>query len=456
MSKTIGLLLLISTIALATSRPATAQDKPAFTGIKACNQALKLLDEGKPAEAIKVLDAAKGTMDPEDEWLWWGNKGHAHRDLRQDKEALEHFGKACQLKPDCWFRFPWCRLLHEYGRWGEALKELEGEIDPDYADRAAALKQVIEGPFKSRWPLTHTKLQTRSKAGNYLVVSDVGVTEAEMDKLEAEAAKLDLTKKPDQSKLEKLVKPHDHLVSLANLAELARKEFMRFTGVKEGDLPKGKTFKVFFFSREADFHSFATACGGDGDTENTLGFYSPNLRYMQLFSQEGSATKVCGLSADTIDTFFHEGWHQFFDMLTEQRPIWLDEGLAEFLGYASVKEQGRVIELGLLVRVRGETYTRYERIKEMMLNNQHTPLRNFFKFDTAQWNQGEVNHHYAQAWSIAYYALKGDNDAFRKDYSKLFLELVKGKRAQDLVPEIFPDKKLDELEKSWLAYWRKN
>jgi len=442
-------------ISLATSRPASAQQEPPLKGIKACNRALELIEEGKPAEAIKVLDAAKGTLDAEDEWLWWGNKGHAHRDLRQDKEALEHFGKACQLQPDCWFRFAWCRLLHEYGRWDEALKELQGEIEPEYANYVQALTQVIHGPFKDRWPLTHGKLQTRSKAGNYMVVSDVGVTADEMDKLEAEAAKLDLTKKADQAKLDRMLKPHEHLTSLANLAELSRKEFQRFSGARDADLPKGKISKVFFFAKEADFHGFAASCGTGGDTTNTLGFYSPNLRYLQLYSQEGAATKVCGLSTDTIDTFFHEGWHQFFDLLTGQTPIWINEGLAEFLGYAAVKEQGRNIELGLLVRVRGETYTRYERIKELMLRNMHTPFRDFFKFDSKQWHAGDTNNYYAQAWSIAYYALKGDNDNFRKDYSKLFVELLKGKRLVDILPDVFPDKKLDELEKSWLAYWRK-
>lgn len=431
-----------------------AQDRPELRGISACNAALDLLDEGKPAEALKIMEDAKGTMDAEDEWLWWGNTGHCHRDLRHDEKALEHYGQALKLKPDCWFRIYYCRLLHEGGRWDEALDELNQKIEFSYQERANWLKAVINGPFKKRWPLTWRKLEHTSKKGNYHIVSDVGVSVEEMDKLEEKAGKLDLEKKSDKRKLEKLLKPHDDLVSLANLAELARDEFMRFTGLKDKDMPEDKVFKVFFFMNEDDFHSYARECGDEGDTGSTLGFYEPNMKYLQLYSQPGAKSKVCGLAVDTVDTFFHEGWHQFFDMLTEQTPIWVDEGLAEFLGHAEVKSKGAKIELGLLIRVRGDHYTRYERIRETIAQVEYVQFRKFFRFTSRDWNSGDVNIHYAQAWSIAYFALKGKDDKFRKDYSKMFWELMKGRHVDEVVDEIFTDEKLDQYQASWLKYWK--
>lgn len=214
-----------------------AQEAPALKGVKACNRALELIEEGKPEEALKILDAAKGTMDAEDEWLWWGNRGYCYRDLRKDKEALENFSKAMELEKDCWFKFDHALLLHEFGRWDEALKSLASGIDPDYADKAEALKTVIEGPFKARWPNAYKKLELKSKLGNYYVVSDAGVKPEEMDALEAQCAKLDPVK--DAGKLATLLAPHVHLQSLTNLAELTRKEYMKFTGTTEGQWPKG-------------------------------------------------------------------------------------------------------------------------------------------------------------------------------------------------------------------------
>lgn len=454
--RTLSIALTCLLLVAALQHASQAQDsKPALRGVAACNEALKLLDKGQPQKALEVMLAAKGTMDAEDEWLWWGNTGHCYRDLRKDSEALTHYAKAVELEPDCWFRWSWCRLLHEFGRWDVARPELDRPIDPDYADRAERLKSVIDGPFKQRWPHAYRKLEHRSKKGNYVIVSDVGVSDKEMDALEAQAAKLDPSKKSDAAKLEKLLKPHNDLVSLANLAELARDEFMRFTALKESKLPKGKVFKVFFFMNEQDFHDFAAQCGGDGDTENTLGFYEPNLKYLQLYSQPGQASKVCGLAVDTVDTFFHEGWHQFFDMLTEQTPVWVDEGLAEFLGHAKVTNKGAKIELGLLIRARGDTYTRYERIRESTREGKHVPFTRFFKYTREEWDSGDINIHYAQAWSISYYALKGDNPAFTKDYSKLFWELVEGRHIDEVVAEIFPDDKLEKYEQAWLAYWKK-
>lgn len=444
------LVLLLVSIA---SQPRVASQKaPALGGVAACNQALKLIGEGKPKEALKVLDAAKGTMDPEDEWLWWGNRGHAHRDLRQDTEALAAYSKAMELKADCWFRLDHTLLLHEFGRWDEALKQLETELDPEYDALVGALRTVIEGPFKARWPNAWKKLEVRSKGGRYYVVSDVGLTVEQLDAIEKEITSLNPADKSDQGRIAKLLKPTDELVSLANLAEVTRKEYMRFTGAKETDFPKGKVAKLFFFNEKGDYQSFASSCGSD-ITDDTVGFYRPALRYLQLYDRK-TGQKYCGISEDTISTFWHEGWHQFFHTLTEQRPIWFDEGLAVFLGYGTIKDKGASIKLGELVRARGDNYTRYEILKEAINQSSWTPFRRFFRLTHEAWDAGDVHVNYAQAWSIAYYGLSGNNDTFKKDYAKFFFELVKGGNPNELVPEIFTDKELDQYEKDWLAYWK--
>ena len=141
---------------------------------------------------------------------------------------------------------------HGCGRGDGARKSLAKQVEPDERRRAAQLKCVIDGPFLERWPLTSRKLEQLSKKGNYLVISDAGVTPAEMDALEKRAGKLDLNKKADRKKLQKMLKPSNHLISLANLTELARDEYLKFLGMKEKDLPKGKAATVFFMRNEED------------------------------------------------------------------------------------------------------------------------------------------------------------------------------------------------------------
>jgi tetratricopeptide (TPR) repeat protein len=439
---------------LALGLPAFAEDPP-LKGVAACNKALKLIDDGKPAEALVVLEAAKGTMDPEDEWLWWGNKGQAYWDLRQDDKALENFRKSIELKKDCWFRVPCANLLFEFGKYDEALAILDGPGDKDYAERAKRLRVVIEGPYRKRWPHAYKKLEYSGKAfGHYNVVSDVGVDAAEMDKVEAEAAKLNPADKIQAFQLEKLLKPSPDLVNVFNLLELTRKEYLRITGVTEAQWPKGKICRVFFLKTQKEFLEFAKAVSGEDEHENLLGFYDPNFKYIQLFNQPGGG-EVCGIHAETLDTFWHEGWHQVFDALTSQHPTWLNEGIAEFLGKGDVSDDGSKLTLGKLVTVEARFVSRYERIKEILKEKKHVPFREFFKYEHEQWDKGDVLAHYAQAWAVVYYAMKGDNEALRKDFRKLLQELLKGTRWQDAMKAIFTDAKLDDYEAKWRAFMEK-
>ena len=57
-----------------------------------------------------------------------------------------------ELKPDGWFGYYYAQLLHEYGRWDEAMKVLDGPIPASMADRAESLKAVIAGPYKKKYP----------------------------------------------------------------------------------------------------------------------------------------------------------------------------------------------------------------------------------------------------------------------------------------------------------------
>jgi tetratricopeptide (TPR) repeat protein len=440
-----SLVLLLSLAALA--------DSP--KGIDACNRAVTLLDKDKPAEALAILEAAAGTMDPEDEWVWWGNKASCHRDLRQDDQALAAYAKAASLKPDCWFRLDEAILLHIYGRWDEARAALERDVEKDEQGLRKRLLGVLDGPYRRRWPRACRKLEYTGKPGHYRVVSDVGVTAEEMDRLEAEAGKLDPKDRLYASKLDKLCAPDPELVSISNMLELTRKEYMKFVGMKENEWPKGKVCKVFFMSNEKDYLDFEKECSGDGDKENTHGFFDPNLNYMQVRNVDDGSGWVCGLSVESLDTFWHEGWHQFFHLMTDETPIWMNEGVAEFLAKGEVEGNGAKITLGLLVKERGRFLTRYERIRETVEKGTHVPFRKFFRMDSTAWNAGDLNVHYAQAWAVAYFAFKGPNEEFRKDWCRLFRELVKGRKADEAVTELFPDAELDALEKQWLAYIRK-
>ncbi|MCA8911939.1 MAG: tetratricopeptide repeat protein [Planctomycetes bacterium] len=431
--------------------PAHADDKPEYTGVAACNKALALLKENKPKDALKVLEDAKDTIDDEDKWLWWGNSGLCHRDLREDDEALKCYEQAVKLKPDCWFVLRYAEMLHLFGRWDDALEQLDAEIARGgSSQRTEEFRNVILGPWRERWPHAWKKLEMTSKLGNYHVVSDYGVTEDEMDELEKQLTELDPEDRHDAKKIEKLLKPADDLGQLCDLMEYVRQRYMSFVGMKERDWPKGRVIKVFFFRTEQGFNDFSAMTGGEG-SEHVAGFYDPNHYYLQLFGGQGGR-RVYGIDEESLDTLIHEGWHQFFHVLAENVPTWLNEGLAEFLGKFELKQGGKSIELGTLVRARKDNYTRYEDIRTAIREGKYIPIKEFLHLTRDKWDAKDLDVAYAEAWSLAYYALKGNNSAFKKNYIKLFWGCVEGKNWQDLVDELFDEKDYEPLQAAWLKY----
>ena len=187
------------------------------------------------------------------------------------------------------------------------------------------------------------------------------------------------------------------------------------------------------------------------EKENTLGFYSPNHKYLTLYDYGGDDT-VAGITKETIQTALHEVWHQFFDVLTAQQPIWLNEGIAEFVGHCDIPRDGSKVNVGLLIRKQGDDFmTRYQVLKSL---DKYYRLNDLFRMTTAEWHKSDKNVLYAQSWSVVYYAMKGGNDAFKKDFQKFFKDLRDGRPWLDAVEQHFPEKKLDALEKQWLKFIR--
>ncbi len=452
-----GRFLQIAVLAAAAG-PLAAQDAEE-PGRAQCERATDLIQAGRTAEALALLRSLEGKVPPGDLWYWWGTLGVAHTKLGHDAEAMRCLDEAIKAKPDCWFRKDRAFLHHLAGRWDEALADLDaagavpgGDVNAEWNKR---LRLVVEGPFRVFWPHAWKKLEARSKLGNYHVVSNVGTSEEKMNALEAAAAKLDPKDRAGAQQLGKLLAPDPSLVGTATLLELVRAEYMKVVRMKESEWPKGRVFKVFYFDSRGEFDGFVSRLGKQPDPA-MVGFYDPNFHYLALFSHPGGKVAF-GFSEQTLDTFCHEGFHQFFHVLAEDPPLWLNEGIAEFLGKSRVKDGGKGIELGLLVKHQpnSNVVTRYENVKSAMENGKTIPFRKWFRFTDADWRTGDEFQHYAQAWAVLYYAMRDQNRAFTEDFLKLFRGIVDGKPYDALLSELFPDEELDAYEKAWLEYLKK-
>lgn len=80
-------------------------------------------------------------------------------------------------------------------------------------------------------------------------------------------------------------------------------------------------YRVFVFSGEEGYLSYLQDVLG-ARVENTAGIYSPLLRQLVIWNLPDRE--------DLFRTIRHEGFHQYFDRLVDDSPVWLNEGLAEY------------------------------------------------------------------------------------------------------------------------------
>lgn len=408
--------------------------------------------------ALSVLVDLEPHVTEKYRFVWYARQGECSERLNRFSEALAAFNKAIELKPDSWCRHYRAKFHHLFGRWDEAKADLDADRrlveEEKQTGRKHPLRVVVEGPHRERWPNAWPKLELRSRYGHFHVVSQAGVSDAEMNAIEAECQKLDPGRPADARRRASLLSPAKQLVTSATLMELMRSEYMKMINMKEKDWPEGRVFKVFYFETQADFAAF-NAAQGDPDSESMLGYYAPMWSFLCLYNAVGG-DQVYGMTEETMDTFFHEGWHQFYDVIADRPPIWLNEGLAELLGPTKVLEGGRKLNLAPLVKRRDpERVSRYEHIQMAVRGGTHFPFRTFFRTTPKEWHAGDKSLYYAQSWAVCYYAMRGTNAAFRKDFLAFFWGTTQGRPQKDLVDEFFPDAKLDAYEKAWLDYMKK-
>jgi len=107
----------------------------------------------------------------------------------------------------------------------------------------------------------------------------------------------------------------------------------------------------------------------------------------------------------TLDTLFHEGFHQYLHELCTDPPTWFDEGMAEFFGAVRWRPDGRPVvrlQVRRLQELRHHLRDFPERLPdldELML----MPKVRFYERDAA-------GLHYAMAWSLCHFFLLGDTD----------------------------------------------
>ncbi len=190
-------------------------------------------------------------------------------------------------------------------------------------------------------------------------------------------------------------------------------------------------FRVFIFSGEASYHRYADDAFG-GRRESTAGVYSGLVKQLLIWNLPDRA--------DRLRTTLHEGFHQYLDAVTDDTPVWFNEGLAEYYELAETVDG---------------------KFKDGQVNQDHlrtlddagiAPLAEFLRIAQADFYVEEnVSRNYSQAWAFVHF-LRNSTRENRDSFEGLFRRLTEGVSARVAVHDTFSEQELDALEAQFIAY----
>ena len=171
--------------------------------------------------------------------------------------------------------------------------------------------------------------------------------------------------------------------------------------------------------------------------ENAAGIYSPIMKELVLFDSNDKE--------DTIDTLYHEGFHQFLDLClsVQDVPICFNEGMAEYFGASRI--QGGQLTTGLVNRYRLQT------IQRAVEDGNFIPLKDVFTYTQGQYYQ---NAHlcYAEGWSLMHFLIHAGGEGYRPLLRNYFKALFNGKSQDEPFQEGFGKVNWKNLTQEWKRY----
>jgi tetratricopeptide (TPR) repeat protein len=180
-----------------------------------------------------------------------------------------------------------------------------------------------------------------------------------------------------------------------------------------------------------------------GRQEWTLGYFHPLYKELLLFEDVDPEA--------TLQTLYHEAFHQFMSLMVARAPYWYNEGIAEYMGGikidvpksgpSKILERARILDGRL-------------KVLKMLL-----PLA--LKFEDimmespAQFYSGPVSFKYSQAWSMVHFFYEYDRGKYRPRIDAYFRRLKDGGSPREAFESGFGDAKVADLQKEWLEYVKK-
>jgi hypothetical protein len=232
------------------------------------------------------------------------------------------------------------------------------------------------------------------------------------------------------------VKPYAHHMDL--IFAHYRRRFRNFEPRNNEPQP------LYLFNTRRQYVKFMAKHGIQAKNSGGMFFIKRNVR--------GLATFVEGRPKKRVFTVLqHEGFHQFaWNFIGPNISQWVNEGLAQYFEDATI--QGENIALGRPDR---------KRIKVLQWaaeNDRLIPVKKMITISDNEWN-AKLNANprqarvmYAQAWSMVYFLIHGDNGKYQEAFRKYLHLLADGKSQDQAAEASFGTEDLSAMRRRWMAF----
>ena len=193
----------------------------------------------------------------------------------------------------------------------------------------------------------------------------------------------------------------------------------RFSGFVQREI---EPMPLYLLRTRDEYIRFMAEHDIDATHSGGLFFVTHRLQGLATWAQSDNRPR-------TFRVLQHEGFHQFaWNYIGPNLPIWMNEGLAQYFEDA-VLVNGRMSA--------GRTGRgKIGRVREAIRSGQARPLRQLNALTSPQWNQtlrdkpDEAAVLYAQAWSVVYFLIHGDDGAYQHRLIQ-FLQLLNQGNGED-------------------------
>jgi len=200
---------------------------------------------------------------------------------------------------------------------------------------------------------------------------------------------------------------------------------------------------VFMFERRSDYvETLRTQFGIDATGSAGMFFVTQRGAGLAFFVEDIPRSRI-------LHVIQHEGFHQFaYSRFGTDLPIWANEGLAEFFGFAVVI--GREVVIG-----QSSPWT-LAALREAIEADATIPFIEMITMTTEGWNarvrSRQAALQYQQAWSMVHFLVFGDGGRYREAFERYLRLLNTGMPSEPAFVDAFQTSNLDAFQDRWRSY----